>query len=152
MISSRPFYDMLSPHLPLVGAEIGVCRGESAELFLRTHSAAFLHLVDPNPIIELALPPRFQLHRLHSATASCLFQPASLDFVYIDGDHSYSAVDIDVRLWLPKVKPGGYVGGHDYFNTTCPGVRQVVNKYIYEHDCILNAVLEDWWIKLPAQP
>ena len=37
----------------------------------------------------------------------------SLDFVFIDADHSYPACKIDMEKWLPKVKVGGYIIGHD---------------------------------------
>jgi hypothetical protein len=40
----------------------------------------------------------------------------SCDFVYIDGNHSYSHVKEDLRLWFPKVKRGGVFAGHDYFD------------------------------------
>lgn len=36
------------------------------------------------------------------------------DFVFIDAAHGYEAVRDDIRLWAPKVKPGGWLGGHDY--------------------------------------
>lgn len=39
---------------------------------------------------------------------------ASADLVYIDGDHRAEAVAQDIRLYLPKVKPGGLLGGHDF--------------------------------------
>ena len=35
------------------------------------------------------------------------------DWVYIDADHSYEAVLKDISLWLPKVKMGGIISGHD---------------------------------------
>jgi hypothetical protein len=43
-----------------------------------------------------------------------LFNDEFFDLVYIDGDHSYSGVMKDILYWLPKVKQGGYIGGHDY--------------------------------------
>jgi len=39
---------------------------------------------------------------------------ASLDFGFIDANHTYPAVRSDVRVWWPKVKPGGLLAGHDY--------------------------------------
>src|SRR3989344_6102327 len=36
----------------------------------------------------------------------------SLDFVYIDGDHSYDYAIIDIILWSRRVRPGGIVSGH----------------------------------------
>ncbi len=38
----------------------------------------------------------------------------SLDFVFIDANHSYEAVRDDLRAWVPKVKSGGIISGHDY--------------------------------------
>lgn len=37
----------------------------------------------------------------------------SLDFVFIDADHSYPACKIDMEKWMSKVKVGGYIIGHD---------------------------------------
>ena len=38
----------------------------------------------------------------------------SLDFVYIDGAHDLESVRADIAAWAPKVRPGGFIGGHDY--------------------------------------
>lgn len=48
-----------------------------------------------------------------SKHASFGFRNNSVDFVYIDGDHSYNAVVDDIEHWLPKIKTGGYITGHD---------------------------------------
>lgn len=42
------------------------------------------------------------------------FEDESLDFVYIDANHSYEYVVEDIALWSKKVKKGGIVSGHDY--------------------------------------
>lgn len=49
-----------------------------------------------------------------SEVTSDIFPDESLDFVYIDANHAYDFVKQDIELWYPKVKKGGYVGGHDY--------------------------------------
>jgi hypothetical protein len=54
--------------------------------------------------------------RAKSEIASNLFQDESLDFVYIDANHAYDYVVQDIKLWYPKVKPGGFVMGHDYID------------------------------------
>jgi hypothetical protein len=46
--------------------------------------------------------------------AAPFFAPQSIDLVYIDGPHDYDNVMQDIRDWLPRVKPGGWIGGHDY--------------------------------------
>ncbi len=52
--------------------------------------------------------------REKSIIASKNFSDNSLDFVYIDANHSYKCVTGDLDAWYPKVRVGGYVGGHDY--------------------------------------
>ncbi len=53
------------------------------------------------------------IHRMTSEEAVGRFDDNSLDWVYIDGDHHYSAVKADLQLWYPKVRPGGLLTGDD---------------------------------------
>ena len=64
--------------------------------------------------------------RMDSVTAAGTYPDSSLDFVFIDADHSYEACLADINAWLPKVKVGGYIAGHDYFSW--PGVSEAVNE------------------------
>jgi hypothetical protein len=48
------------------------------------------------------------------------------DLVYIDADHVYEAVAADIRLWTPKVRPGGILAGHDF--GVFPGVGKAVHE------------------------
>lgn len=41
----------------------------------------------------------------------------SLDFAYIDGDHTLRGITIDLIQLLPKIKEGGFIGGDDFSNT-----------------------------------
>ncbi len=61
-----------------------------------------------------------------SALSADDIQDASLDFVFIDADHSYEGCLRDIKAWLPKVKSGGYICGHDY--PRYPGVVQAVDE------------------------
>lgn len=53
---------------------------------------------------------------LHAPSVAAASQVAdgSLDLVYIDAEHTYEAVRDDIAAWRTKVKPGGWIGGHDY--------------------------------------
>ena len=46
--------------------------------------------------------------------ASKYFGSESIDFCYIDGDHSFDGIYNDIMAWTPKVKVGGIIAGHDY--------------------------------------
>jgi predicted O-methyltransferase YrrM len=67
--------------------------------------------------------------RRTSLEAASLFPDASLDLVFLDGDHSYSQVRQDIQAWLPKVRPGGVLCGHDCdarFARLAPGLQAEV--------------------------
>ena len=61
-----------------------------------------------------------------SVEAAATIADASLDFVFIDGDHSYEGVKRDIEAWMPKVKPGGWLMGHDYPQRA--GVKRAVDE------------------------
>jgi predicted O-methyltransferase YrrM len=76
-------------------------------------------------------------HLLNPIQASSLeavkrYKDSSLDFVFLDASHTYEDVKADIQAWKPKVKRGGYFGGHDY-QTHFPGVIKAVNEEI--SDC-----------------
>ena len=61
----------------------------------------------------------------------------SLDFVFIDADHSYMGVMRDVGAWAPKVKKGGMIIGHDiHFETVKTAVIELYGEdgYSVEDD------------------
>ena len=49
-----------------------------------------------------------------SLDAASKFQENSLDYVYIDGDHTYNACKADIHAWWPKIRSGGILAGDDY--------------------------------------
>jgi predicted O-methyltransferase YrrM len=59
----------------------------------------------------------------------------SLDFVYIDGNHKYDFTMLDILLWSRKVKKGGIVSGHDYYNDpkSKSECKNAVNDYTKQH-------------------
>ena len=80
----------------------------------------------------------FQPIRDFSLNAAKRFNDYSLDFVFIDAAHDYKSVKEDIHAWAPKVRIGGIVAGHDYFNgnhhDTQYGVKDAVNEWVYENN------------------
>lgn len=70
---------------------------------------------------------RTQFIRDLTEPASKLVDDNSLDFVFIDADHSEEGVTNDINNWGPKVKSGGFIIGHDY-SKGWPSVVAAVNK------------------------
>jgi len=81
-----------------------------------------------------------------STATAAKFADHSLDFVYIDACHDYDKVKQDVEAWLPKVKPGGTIAGHDY-DASHPGVIRAVGE-IFGKDRI-RVMTHSWVFGIP---
>jgi hypothetical protein len=74
---------------------------------------------------------RITVHRRPSVEAAESFEDQSVDFVFIDADHSFEAVSHDLAAWWPKLKPGSLMAGHDY--THSPSVKAAVDGFVAAH-------------------
>jgi len=125
------------------GVEIGVDRAITSIYMLENSiKLGRFYCIDP----YLGREPRYQivkdilsqyencsLIRLTSHDASKKLS-GDLDFVFIDGNHSYEYVLQDLIDWVPKLKSGGLLIGHDWCDRE-PGVSKAGNKYFddFEH-------------------
>jgi predicted O-methyltransferase YrrM len=74
------------------------------------------------------LEGHFRYFKSLSWEAARHFDDQSIDFIFIDADHVYEAVKKDIESFLPKMKPGSIMSGHDY-NWQHPGVLQAVDEF-----------------------
>jgi hypothetical protein len=72
--------------------------------------------------------------------------PDNIDFIYIDGNHSYEYVKKDIELYFPKLKKSGILSGHD-FSAEYPGVAKAVLEFSNKNNLKINGFMHDWWIK-----
>lgn len=63
----------------------------------------------------------------NSVKSADLFENGSIQFVFIDANHSYLNCKNDIIAWLPKVKYNGYIGGHDW---KFIGVKEAVSEVL----------------------
>jgi predicted O-methyltransferase YrrM len=85
-----------------------------------------------------------------SADAARHFDDASLDVVFVDGDHTAEGVRADITAWLPKLKPGGVLCGHDYLHPTYPGVQELVDQLLPDRSLVPDSTI--WAVRRPAAP
>ena len=68
----------------------------------------------------------------------------SLDFVYIDANHNFGYVAMDLASWCHKVKKGGFIAGHDYLSTKGDRawrfVHYIVNAFAEAYD------FKNWYV------
>jgi hypothetical protein len=66
-----------------------------------------------------------------------------LDFVFVDGLHTYDQVLRDCQNWMPKVKWGGVLCGHDY--NRIEDVRKAVNDFAASENLEIQFAHQDMW-------
>ena len=83
-----------------------------------------------------------RLHRNLSNVASNDFDDNYFDWIYVDGNHLYEFVMQDLQLYLPKLKPGGYITGDDYGvrGWWDNGVERAVNEFVSQNDGLMLEV------------
>jgi len=98
--------------------------------------------------------PDVTIHRKYSRDAVTSFPDNYFDWVYIDADHTYEGIKEDLVLWWPKVKPGGYLAGHDYHDKVkWVDVKRGVDEFLVKQNLKLNllskAKYPDWAVQKP---
>jgi len=157
--------------VPIVGCEVGVFRGKHSEQMLTTMpNLKRLYLVDPytlyegytdfeTPTTQLLSDAEQEAHkRLEPFKDRVIWIrkkfdkkhiPEPLDFIYIDGQHTYEAVANDIWNSICLVKSGGIIAGHDYYpaghylNAKFGVGKAVRDCFGTKHRWELN----DWWVK-----
>jgi predicted O-methyltransferase YrrM len=133
------------------GAEIGVLYGDTSFHLLNEIPNLTLYSVDP--YLPYDEPDRTAQHmakyeedarrrlaqfgsrsimmKCTSVEAAPVITDESLDFVFIDAQHTYEACKEDIETWFPKVRPGGFITGHDY---RWDGVNRAVTEFAQQRN------------------
>jgi hypothetical protein len=150
------------------GAEIGVFEGEYSEILCRSNPKLKLYCIDPwiphkgymdhtrKSTLENALnktktrlaPFNCELVKKYSQDALADFLDGVLDFVYIDGDHSFQTCTDDIVGWSKKVKIGGIIAGHDFWKNDNQHIKvyEAVSEYTKSHN------LKPWFVLTAQHP
>lgn len=110
----------------VIGIDPGHYRGSHEGLManiaatVRTWEASY-------PRGGLGRPPQITMHRAIGREVAPTIADRSLDLVFVDGSHAEKDVLEDCDVWLPKIRPGGTIAGHDYGHGQIPGVKLAVD-------------------------
>lgn len=94
---------------------------DGAETYERYDMAACEREVEQ---IAIDYAPRVRILKGDSVKAAKFVDDASLDFVFIDAAHTTVATLLNIRAWVPKVRHGGMITGHDWW---WPSVRDALD-------------------------
>lgn len=146
--------------------EVGTDRAVFVANFMSRWNGSELYCVDPyEPYDEmlhdrmmdmftaaLAMMPwhgRVKFLRARSPGAVKLIPHwVKAEFIYIDGDHRYENVKMDVDAWWRVLQPSGILAGHD-FDDEHPGVMKAVNEFAQANDLVVRITQEpnpSWYI------
>ncbi len=160
----------------LWGVEVGVWRGHTSVALLTELPGLILYAVDPwengddnptmpkskqelldahNEFLELTKPFKGRVvpNAMTSQKASKGFESGFMDFVFIDGVHTYEQVRQDIELWYPKVQKGGLLCGHDYNGVGDRkgrfGVKKAVDEWASLYGYVVNEARGSiWWVTI----
>jgi len=133
------------------GAEIGVDRGTFSEYMFSAIPDLHLLCVDPwfwkqrgeeryKTTSDKLAQYNTTIIRKPSTEASFDVEDESLDFCYIDGNHTFDYIMADLIMWAKKVKIGGLVAAHDFYAFRGAGVVPAVEAYTRQHG------IEQWFL------
>lgn len=88
--------------------------------------------------------------RKQSVEAAADFADGSVDFLFLDAGHTKEDLKADLTAWMPKMKPGGLISGHDYMPDVWMGVIEAVDEVFGKPDGV--AGLSIWYVKLKDRP
>ncbi len=161
-------------------AELGVWYGHTSQMILERHLEVHTTLVDAWASYPESIPVankdmhkqsvmdhayqttldktsfarnRRRVLRLRTAEAALVVPDQEFDLVFIDADHIYEGCKRDIEDWYPKVRSGGWLGGHDYGREDeFPhyGVTKAVHEFCIKHDLLMSMDADyTWFVKKP---
>jgi hypothetical protein len=120
--------------------EIGVWKGGWIFSMLRNHPDALAVGIDPYPVKEVKakfldavnarnLGARVNLYE-SSNELLIKHEHASFDFIHIDGEHTETAVESDLKFGLMHLTSNGVIAIDDIFHGDFPGIAYAVFNFI----------------------
>ena len=130
-----------------VVAELGVEHGLFSKEIIQRCTPIKLVLVDTWPdesikkecVANAMIPEKTFLQQTTSVEYLNSVDANTLDWVYIDTDHTYATTRAELEAAAKAVKPDGYICGHDYTSINYSGLKrygvvEAVNEFCVKHN------------------
>ncbi|MFT5349057.1 MAG: hypothetical protein ACI9M3_002105 [Bacteroidia bacterium] len=130
-----------------VVAELGVENGLFSKEIIQRCTPIKLVLVDTWPdesikqecVANAMIPEKTFLQQTTSVEYLNSVDENTLDWVYIDTDHTYATTRAELEAAAKAVKPDGYICGHDYTSINYSGLKrygvvEAVNEFCVKHN------------------
>ena len=145
------------------GVEIGTHVGLSAEMWCQHAPTMHMMCIDPyvrynarhsqdgqdsnyDEACRRLAPYNAEIIREMSMDVVDSVDDKSLDFLYIDGDHEFDPVMMDLIKWAPKVRRCGVIALHDYCVFWRGGVMKAIEAYTSCHR------IDPWYVTRDHMP
>lgn len=144
------------------GVEVGTRKGDFAKCLITRIPNLHLTCVDPWMAYDGSTQERMDgyyklaLENLKGLKITIIRKPSLevvdkvkdeiLDFVYIDGDHSFDMAVRDIIHWSKKVRKGGIIAAHDYHPFVGADVIKAIDAYTHCHK------IEPWYVTREIYP
>ena len=148
-------------------AELGVFKAEFSDLILHSMQPNELHLVDiwagtfgsgdkdglnhtvvedmskvhQNICEKYSSNKSIQIHKKNTLDFLSIIPDNYFDMIYVDADHSFSAVVNDLMNSFPKIKHNGFLCGHDYVIGS--EVAQAVQLFCRHYNQVVDTITSD---------
>lgn len=150
----------------MVGIEIGTFQGKNAKSIFKICDIKRIYLIDPydsyedyhdNLTYHLKEAKKKAHNRLKDYEDKIVWVEKKsedavndvkekVDFIYIDGNHSYEYTKKDIQLYWKTLKFGGVMGGDNFNDTIDYGVADAVIEFVVKNKLKLNLYQDDWWV------
>jgi predicted O-methyltransferase YrrM len=151
----------------IVGAEVGVCLAASTEHFMKNvPNIAKYYAIDSYPTytdwngadfneerqslmkqyaFEALQPYKDKIEFVYkdSVEFAQTIEDETLDFIFIDGDHSYEGFLKDLQTYFPKIKVGGIVSGDDI---TLNAINEGLKEFFKEKNVQIKSNNKMWYL------
>jgi hypothetical protein len=137
----------------LIGCELGVCKGRNLRFLLdRAPNIKTVYAIDPwepyddwcghmdqttveswmRQAVDLLedYDDKITVLRAKSSVALNYIKDNTLDYIFIDGNHSYESTKFDLENSFKKIKSKGLLSGHDW---QLESVQQAVTEFRKEN-------------------